>query len=62
MYSKFLIKHFGELTSPWVHQTVTWLTASWFVDRRVVLLTLWSAICVRHLGSGAEVYVHCSIK
>jgi len=31
MYSKFLIKHFGELTSLRVDQSVNWLTANWFV-------------------------------
>ena len=30
-YSKFSIKHFGELTSLRVDQTATWLTTSWLV-------------------------------
>ena len=31
IYSKFVIKHFGELTGPWVDKSATWLTVSWFV-------------------------------
>jgi len=31
IYFKFLITHFGELTSPRVDQSTTWLAASWFV-------------------------------
>jgi len=31
MYSKFEIKHFGELISKRDDQSATWLTASWFV-------------------------------
>jgi len=37
IYSKFFIKHFGELTSPLVDQSATWVAASWFIVENTIL-------------------------